>query len=383
MEEERKTNTPRRFSWIRRVMYFMISTTVLFFVSNRVETSVIRDAIFDGYGQICLGASAFISTITIVIASSMPNLLFQANSNGGCKQRVEYSSLYRLALFFSAVLSIAGSFGLLFGGATELMPFLFVFAITAFFFIFSSIELVLAPFATGSDWEVVEIILLAIFGPAVSMVVIDTCIWMFQYGIVLAAAGVVAVLGLFYAAALLWKRINERKSDRSLPPVKYVRNPASTVSYRSKLDLKLDFSRNLKKLREAARRTEESVARKAGLSVGELRKIERCTSNFNMSAAFACLKTLGHHIEVENEEGSVTLYSAGDALSWLGGMVCGLSVEQVASDAGISPTMLGFALDGKIPLSIDVFAGMCSLFRISVKFVRNRQECEKAPRQTT
>ncbi len=204
----------------------------------------------------------------------------------------------------------------------------------------------------------------------------------FQHGIEWAVAGVAGIavaFGLFIGVIRLWKLIDEWKGNRSLPPVEYVPNPVSRASF----ILKLDFSSNLKKLRESARRTEESVARKAGLPVGELRKIESCMSNFNMSAAFACLKTLDHHIEVENECGSVALFSAGDALSWLAGMVCGLPVEQVASDAGISPTMLGFALEGKIPLSIDVFAGICSLFRASVKFVRNRQEREKTPRQTT
>ena len=199
----------------------------------------------------------------------------------------------------------------------------------------------------------------------------------FQHGmewVVVGVAGIAVAFGLFYGVIRLWELIDEWKSNKPVPAEEYVSSPI----YRASYQLKLDFSSSLKKLREAACRTEESVARRAGLPVGELRKIESCINNFNMSAAFACLKTLDHHVEVENEEGHVTLYSASDALSWLAGMVCGLPEEQVASDAGVSPTMLGFAIDGKIPLSIDVFAGICSLFRVSVKFVRNRQELQVA-----
>lgn len=191
--------------------------------------------------------------------------------------------------------------------------------------------------------------------------------------IVVVAAGLFLFAGLIIAVLWVLEKVEDWKIIPS-PPMEYVPSPVSMASYQ----LKLDFSSNLKKLRETACRTEESVARKAGLPVGELRKIESCMNNFNMSAAFACLKTLDHHIEVENECGSVVLYSASDALSWLAGMVCGLPVQQVASDAGVSPTMLGFAIEGKTPLSIDVFAGICSLFRASVKFVRNRQELQVA-----
>lgn len=334
------------------------------------------DSWFDTNGPTLFLADMVVAIILVAIIAIFSNHLKSFKHKGSWEKRNEYTAdLAGWSLFISIVFSIIVSLMLAFSGFKTMLCGVSAFAPLFLALLFASTELALSQYTMKEQWQQPIILTsLGIICPIVIVAAIDTCIWLLQFGVGWAFVGVVAAFGLFYGVIRLWELIDEWKSNKPVPAEEYVPSPVSRASFM----LKLDFSSNLKKLREAARRTEESVARKAGLPVGELRKIESCMNNFNMSAAFACLKTLDHHIEVENECGSVALYSASDALSWLAGMVCGLSVEQVASDAGISPTMLGFAIDGKIPLSIDVFAGICSLFGASVKFVRNRQELQVA-----
>lgn len=193
--DDEKTSNNRGWRWL---VYFVVSTICLFLIASNIKVDISRDGLFDEYGSQCLGISIVATFIIIVGALAMPQLLSRTKGNGRNKRRMECSSLYGFALFFSAVLSIAGSFGLLFGGAAGLMPFLFVFAIAAFFFIYSSIELALAQFIPGSGWETVFFTSLAVFGPALVVGVFDVCIWLAKFGTFWTFVGAGAALALIY-----------------------------------------------------------------------------------------------------------------------------------------------------------------------------------------
>lgn len=178
MKEQKDRRAARRLTFVRWLIYFLVSIITFFFITNNVESSITRYGWFDDYGQMCLYLSTFMSAVIILGVLWILRPFYRVKERGRHRRRMECSDLYGFSLFFSILLSVVAPFALLFGGVGGgLMPVLGLFAFLAFIFLFTAIELSLYQFIPDSGWEAVGYVAAALFVPPVAVALISTVLW--------------------------------------------------------------------------------------------------------------------------------------------------------------------------------------------------------------
>ena len=179
MKEQKDRKAARRLTFVRWLIYFLISIITFLFITNNVESSVVRCGWFDDYGQMCLYLSTFMSAVIILGVLWMLRPFYRVKERGRYRRRMECSDLYGFSLFFSILLSVVAPFALLFGGVGGGLILVFgLFAFLAFIFLFTAIELSLYQFIPDSGWETVGYVAAALFVPPVAVAVISTVLWL-------------------------------------------------------------------------------------------------------------------------------------------------------------------------------------------------------------